>query len=66
MGIISDTMGLFIGSKSMDQLQKRKTSLSFNKGSETIVNVKSFRKKKQVNDDLTKFVNVLSAFVSSS
>ena len=61
-----DTMGLFIGSKAMDQLQKRQSSLSVKKGSETIVNVKSFKKKRQVNSDLSKFVSVLSAFVQAS
>lgn len=60
-----DSMGLFIGSKAMDNLQSRLPSNS-SKGVETIVNVKSFKKKQKVHNDLSKLVNVLSAYVSAS
>ena len=58
-----DTMGLFVGSKSMDKLQFKSQSLNKLKGGETISNVKSFKKKQQVKNDLTKFVNLLNTYV---
>lgn len=61
-----DTMGMFVGSKAMDKLLERQNIENSKKGVETISNVKNFRKKEQVNKDLSKFVTCLNNYVLRS
>ena len=60
-----DTMGLFVDTKSKMAEARRKLE-NAQEGVKTIVQVDDEAEKKQVNNDLTKLVNVLSAYVSCS